>query len=72
MTESLRDFYPEIEPFATGFLPVSKVHSLYYEESGNVNGLPGRLMLVEKHAGETDHVQSCLSPWGPWWRHVSR
>lgn len=30
--------YPEIEPFDAGFLPVSDIHTLYYEQSGKPNG----------------------------------
>ena len=32
------DFYPPIEPNCTGFLPVSDIHTLYWEESGNPKG----------------------------------
>ena len=32
--------YPPIEPFASGTLKVSDLHTLYYEESGNKAGLP--------------------------------
>ena len=32
--------YPPIEPFATGKLPVSKLHSIYYEQCGNKDGIP--------------------------------
>lgn len=32
--------YPPIEPYKTGFLDVSGGHSLYWEESGNPDGLP--------------------------------
>mmetsp|Transcript_35400 Transcript_35400/g.92625 ORF Transcript_35400/g.92625 Transcript_35400/m.92625 type:complete len:372 (+) Transcript_35400:47-1162(+) len=32
--------YPPIEPFVTGMLPVSDVHTIYYEISGNKNGEP--------------------------------
>src|SRR5688572_455468 len=35
-----RTFYPEIEPYRTGMLPVSDVHTIYWEESGNPNGKP--------------------------------
>ena len=42
-----RTFYPEIEPFQTGFLQVSDQHSLYYEQSGNPNGKP----VVFLHGG---------------------
>lgn len=32
--------YPKIEPYDTGFLQVSDIHSVYYEQSGNSNGNP--------------------------------
>jgi len=32
--------FPEIEPFESGFLPVSELHTLYYEQVGNPNGKP--------------------------------
>jgi proline iminopeptidase len=43
----MRDFYPEIEPYDQGMLPVSPVHTLYYEQSGNPQGLP----VVFLHGG---------------------
>ncbi|KNE72448.1 prolyl aminopeptidase [Allomyces macrogynus ATCC 38327] len=39
--------YPEIEAYNTGFLRVSDVHQLYYEESGNPKGNP----VVYLHGG---------------------
>ena len=39
--------YPPIEPYQTGFLPVSLEHTLYWEESGNPKGLP----VVFLHGG---------------------
>ena len=45
MTE-LRDLYPPLEPYFTGFLSVSDIHSLYYEESGNPQGSPGSVFVV--------------------------
>ncbi len=36
----MRDFYPPIEPYNSGHLRVSELHSIYYEESGNPNGQP--------------------------------
>ncbi len=39
--------YPDIEPYRTGFLPVSDEHTLYYEESGNPEGKP----IVFLHGG---------------------
>ena len=35
-----RIIYPEIEPYQTGFLKVSDLHQLYYEQSGNPDGNP--------------------------------
>jgi len=40
-------FYPPIEPYDTGMLPVSPVHTLYYEQCGNPQGLP----VVFLHGG---------------------
>lgn len=41
------DLYPPIEPYTTGYLKVSDLHTLYYEEVGNPNGKP----LVFLHGG---------------------
>ena len=43
----LRSLYPEIEPFDSGFLPVSPLHTLYYEQCGNPHGKP----VVFLHGG---------------------
>ncbi len=43
----LRSLYPEIEPFDRGMLPVSSLHTLYYEQSGNPHGKP----VVFLHGG---------------------
>ncbi|HYO99568.1 MAG TPA: prolyl aminopeptidase [Pyrinomonadaceae bacterium] len=43
----MRDLYPEIEPYEQGMLAVSPVHTLYYEQSGNPEGLP----VVFLHGG---------------------
>lgn len=39
--------YPDIEPFSTGFLKVSELHSIYWEQSGNPSGHP----VVFLHGG---------------------
>ncbi|KAF1334361.1 Prolyl aminopeptidase, partial [Globisporangium splendens] len=39
--------YPELQPFNTGMLQVSKTHSLYYEECGNPYGKP----VIMVHGG---------------------
>lgn len=43
----MRTLYPEIEPFEAGFLPVSELHSIYYERCGNPEGTP----VVFLHGG---------------------
>lgn len=35
-----RELYPETEPFDTGFLEVSALHTLYYEQCGKPEGKP--------------------------------
>ena len=45
--ESLRDYYPEIEPFKTEFLKVSDLHTLHIEQCGNPKGRP----IVFLHGG---------------------
>jgi proline iminopeptidase len=44
---SRREFYPEIEPFQSGHLPVGGPHQLYHEQSGNPQGAP----VVFLHGG---------------------
>ncbi len=43
----MRDFYPEIEPYQSGMLKVSSLHSIYYEEVGNPQGKP----IIFVHGG---------------------
>lgn len=40
MTSDLRDFYPEIEPFETGFLDVGDGHTIYWERVGTRGAKP--------------------------------
>ena len=40
MSPELRALYPPVEPFASGMLKVSELHTLYYEQSGNPHGKP--------------------------------
>ncbi|KAE8817575.1 Proline iminopeptidase [Hordeum vulgare] len=42
-----KDLYPQVEPFDTGRLRVSDVHTIYYEQSGNPGGQP----VVFLHGG---------------------
>jgi proline iminopeptidase len=34
----MRELYPAIEPFDSGFLKVSSIHTIYYEQAGNPKG----------------------------------
>ncbi len=43
----LRELYPAIRPYRTGYLRVSPLHELYFEESGNPKGKP----VVFLHGG---------------------
>ena len=45
--DSRRTLYPEIEPFASGFLQVSPLHKVYFEQCGNPQGKP----VVFLHGG---------------------
>lgn len=40
-------YYPPIEAYHTGYLPVSDLHQIYYEEAGNPQGKP----IVYVHGG---------------------
>jgi proline iminopeptidase len=44
---AMRTLYPEIEPFETGMLQVSDLHTIYFERCGNPEGLP----VVFLHGG---------------------
>ena len=43
----MRELYPPIEPYNEGMLPVSPLHTMHYEESGNPEGKP----VVFLHGG---------------------
>ncbi len=43
----MANLYPEIEPFDSGMLAVSALHTIYYERAGNPNGIP----VVFLHGG---------------------
>lgn len=43
----MRELYPPVAPYRSGFLPVSAWHTLYYEEVGNPRGRP----VVFLHGG---------------------
>ncbi len=44
---ALHELFPALEPYATGMLRVDDIHTLYWEESGNPEGIP----VVFLHGG---------------------
>lgn len=44
---AFRKLYPELRPYATGFLEVDATHTLYWEQSGNPDGVP----VIVLHGG---------------------
>ncbi|XAR52972.1 Prolyl aminopeptidase [Bertholletia excelsa] len=49
------NLYPDIEPYSTGFLKVSEIHTIYWEQSGNPNGHP----VVFLHGGPGGGTSPC-------------
>jgi len=47
MNPQRRSLYPDIEPYASGFLQVSPLHTMYFEQCGNPDGKP----VVFLHGG---------------------
>ncbi len=43
----MKSLYPEIEPFDSGFIKVSEIHTVFYERVGNPEGIP----VVFLHGG---------------------
>jgi len=42
--ENLLKLFPLFEPFETGMLKVSDIHTIFYEVSGNPNGKPALVL----------------------------
>jgi proline iminopeptidase len=57
-----RGLYPAIEPFRTGFLRVSDVHELYYEESGNPDGKPAVFLHGGPGGGTDPKMRTFFDP----------
>ncbi|MBC7147993.1 MAG: prolyl aminopeptidase [Rhizobium sp.] len=59
MTNELRGFYPEIEPFETGFLDVGDGHTIYWERVGTKGAKPA-VFLHGGPGGGTSPLQRRL------------
>ena len=57
-----RELYPPIEPFKHGFLRVSDVHELYYEECGNPAGKPAVFLHGGPGAGSDRRARQLFDP----------
>src|SRR5690348_18436065 len=62
MTQERRALYPEIEPYDTGMLPVSGLHTIYYEQSGNPDGKPVVFLHGGPGAGASPRCRRFFDP----------
>lgn len=58
----LRTLYPAIKPYNSGYLRVSDVHEIYYEECGNPKGKPALFVHGGPGAGCDSRARSFFDP----------
>ena len=58
----LPDLYPETEPYETGILKVSAIHKLYWEQSGNPDGVPALFLHGGPGSGATPAHRRFFDP----------
>jgi len=58
----LLDLFPPISPYSTGFIEVNDIHSLYWEQSGNPDGVPIVLLHGGPGAGATPTHRRFFDP----------
>jgi proline iminopeptidase len=61
-TAHLFDFYPEIDTNRTGYLALDGRHSMYWEESGNPEGVPAVFLHGGPGAGATPQHRRFFDP----------
>jgi proline iminopeptidase len=62
-SDTVRDpLYPAFEPYRTGYLNVSDVHRIYYEESGNPNGKPAVFLHGGPGGGTEPKMRRFFNP----------
>src|SRR4051812_27261066 len=57
-----RTLYPEIKPHRTGYLRVSNLHEIYFEESGNPQGKPALFVHGGPGAGADARARRFFDP----------
>jgi len=57
-----RELYPPVEPYTRGFLRVSEIHEIYYEESGNPAGKPALFLHGGPGAGSDRRARQFFDP----------
>ncbi|HET9484576.1 MAG TPA: prolyl aminopeptidase [Xanthomonadales bacterium] len=62
MNETRRTLYPEIAPYDTGMLKVSPLHTLYYEQSGNPDGIPAVFLHGGPGGGTSPKMRRFFDP----------
>ncbi|MDJ0902764.1 MAG: prolyl aminopeptidase [Xenococcus sp. MO_188.B8] len=58
----MRELYPPIEPYNEGKLPVSSLHTIHYEQSGNPNGKPAIFLHGGPGGGITPMYRQYFNP----------
>ena len=58
----LRELYPPLAPYRSGFLRVSDLHELYYEESGNPRGKPALFLHGGPGGGTEPKMRRFFDP----------
>ena len=56
------ELYPEIEPYASGMLPLDPIHRMYWETSGNPSGVPAVFLHGGPGAGSTPKHRRFFDP----------
>lgn len=59
---AFRKLYPALRPYSSGFLKADEVHTLYWEQSGNPDGVPILLLHGGPGAGATPEHRRFFDP----------
>lgn len=62
MSQSLRTKYPAIDPYKTGYLQADAEHTIYFEESGNPEGIPVIFLHGGPGAGTEPYHRQYFDP----------